>query len=153
MGRGAGFFLGLLGIIVPGFLFYIKWEFLVVFTSMIFQGFFYRFFYTSSASGETSTELILFDNEWLQPEPWGGNTEFYLYLAGFALAVLGIIVILASTRGGAFLLVLAGLANLGLMILMYSNIEAIFELSGVSGYPIPVGAIILILAGFFGMRD
>lgn len=153
MGRGSAIVLGLLGLILPGFFFYLKWEFLVTATIYIFQGFFYRFTYTQPTTGDAQTTLDWISQEWLKPEPWGGDIEFYLYLASFGLAVLGFIVLLANTRAGGFLLLLGGLVNLGLLFLMYSNIEAILELTGISGYPIPVGAIILIIAGIIGMRE
>lgn len=153
MGRSAAIVLGLLGLILPCFLFYLEWEFLVTVTIYIFQGFFYRFTYEQPATGDTKTTLEWISQDWLKPEPWGGDIEFYLYLASFGLAVLGFIVLLANARAGGFLLLLGGLANLGLLYLMYTNIEAIFKLPGVSGYPIPVGAIILIIAGIIGMRE
>ena len=54
---------------------------------------------------------------------------------------------------GAYLFLLAGLVNLGLMILVYNNLEAFFLLPNISGYPIPVGSIFLILAGLVGRND
>ncbi|MFQ5821218.1 MAG: hypothetical protein ACE5I5_14630 [Candidatus Heimdallarchaeota archaeon] len=154
MGRGTAIVLGFLGLILPGFLFYINLEFLITTIFYIFQGFFYKFTYTQPETGDTQTTLEWISQDWLKPDQWGGDIEFYVYLASFGLAVLGFIVLLANARAGGFLLLLGGLANLGLLFLMYSNMATIFELPiTITGYPIPVGAIILIITGIIGIRD
>lgn len=153
MGRNAGFFLGLLGLILPGYLFYMQYQrFSATNTFLIAQGFFYTLGYLRDPTGGDEIYLRWISSEWLTPENWGGNTEFYLYLASFALAVLGLLVILGSGRGGAFSFLLAGLANLGLLLLVYSNLVDYSSLA-TRPYPIPVGAIFLLLACIVGMRD
>jgi len=142
MGRGAGIILGLMGLILPGFLLYKQSTETILFG----QGFFYKLIYALEGS-ETSLSWI--SNDWLKPAIWGGDIEFYVYLASFALAVLGLLVMLGSSKGGAILFLLAGLATLGLTILTYS----IHNVGTITVYPIPVGAILLLLAGIVGVRD
>jgi len=150
MGRSSGLTLGLLGIILPGYLLYVKVKLLGGIESITGQGFLYRLVYSIT---QKKTTLNWISGDWLKPQHWGGNTELYIFLASFGLAVLGFLVFLGNSKGGAYLLILAGLANLGLLLLRYSNIEEIFQLPGATGYPIPVGAIFLLLAGLLGSRD
>lgn len=152
MGRTASGTLGVLGIILPGYLLYLKYKlFGTITTSLVFHGFIYRFSYRIRPS--VTTTLWWIDGEWLKPEWWGGNTELYCYLASFGLAVLGLLVFLGNPKGGSYLFLLAGLVNIGLLLLVYSNIEEFFQLPNAAGYPIPVGAIFLLLAGLLGRRD
>lgn len=154
MGRGSGFILGLLGIVLPGYLFYITYESILgTITLLSNQGFFYLFGYVRFPNGRTETELEVINRDWFSANHWGGNTEFYLYLASFALAVFALIVILGSDGVGSFLFLIAGLLNLALLVVTYNNMEAIFQVPVLSGYPIPVGSIFLLLAGLFGRRD
>ncbi len=160
MGRGSGIILGLLGVLLPGYLLYVTWDFLgMTITGFLCQGFFYGFNLARNPSGTTETTLRWIHEDPIQfwkPEYWGdpGNLELYLYLAGFALAVLGLILMLGGgAKGGAYLFLLAGLVNLGLMIVIYNNLEAVFQLPNISGYPIPVGSIFLILAGLVGRNE
>ncbi len=142
MGRGAGIFLGLLGLILPGFVLYLD----SVETILFGQGFFYSLIYALDGA-ETNLQWI--SSDWLKPAIWGGDIEFYVYLASFALAVLGLLVMLGSSKGGAILFLLAGLATLGLTILTYSD----YNVGTITVYPIPIGAIFLLLAGIVGARD
>jgi len=153
VGRGAGFFLGFLGLILPGFLFYMTYETIEGAASLLsFQGFFYALHYLIDPFGGYRIRLKWISSEWLTSGHWGGNAEFYLYLAHFDLVVLGLLVILGSARGGTFLFLLGGLANLGLLLLGYSNLENVYSLAA-RPYLIPVEAILLLLAGLVGMRD
>ncbi|MFQ6126764.1 MAG: hypothetical protein ACE5R6_19470 [Candidatus Heimdallarchaeota archaeon] len=138
MGRSGGFVLGLLGIILPGYIDYISNGAM----ELACQGLFYKLLYGSAI--ETKFELI--SGDWITQAYWPANTVFYLYLASLALAILGIIVILGSERTGGILLLLAGIVSLGWLGISYTN-------NILSGYPIPVGSILLILAGLIGMRD
>jgi len=155
MGRGAGFFLGVLGLILPGFLFYIPYETIEGPASLFsFQGFFYAVQYSRDPLRGDSIHLQWINREWVTATHWGGNLVFYLYLASLALVVLSLFVIWGSVRGGVLLLLVAGLANLGLLLIMYSNLEKIYIYSLVGRpYPIPVGAILLLLAGLVAMRE
>ena len=147
MGRRDGFRFGLLGLLLPGFFLYMTDG---TTTALFFQGFFYDFLYKRSPGG-SETGYHWMTSTWLKSDFFRSPLAFYLYLAGFALVVLGLIVILGSARGGSFLLLLAGLANLGLMLLHYPVIE---DLSGtLSIFPLPVGAAVLLLAAFIGLRD
>ena len=138
MGRTGGFILGLLGVILPGYIDYISNGAM----ELSCQGLFYKLLYGSAI--ETKYELI--SQDWITEAYWTVNTVFYLYLASLALAILGIIVILANDRIGAIILLLAGIVSLGWLALSYTN-------NIVTGIPIPVGSILLILAGLIGMRD
>ena len=138
MGRTGGFILGLLGVILPGYVDYISNGAM----ELSFQGLFYKLLYGSAI--ETKYELI--SQDWITEAYWTVNTVFYLYLASLALAILGIFVILANDRIGAYLLILAGIVSLGWLALSYTE-------NIVTGIPIPIGSILLILAGLIGMRD
>jgi len=177
MGRRAGFVLGLLGFLLPGYLFYIIAE--VIFrniTILYIQGLFYFFRYERFPNGRTETELELITRDWFSADKWGSNTEFYLYLASFTLALLGLIVVIfRHENGGALFILLAGILSLALMSIQSSTpleFLAILTLrcNPVVGlglytkfwliqyipttiYPIPVGAIFLILSGFFGRKS
>lgn len=148
MGRGSGFFLGLLGLILPGSILYLQWD---NFTELYMEGLFYFVGYYLSGQ---ETELWWISNDWLKPKCWGGNIGLSLYLATFALTVLGLLVILKSARGGSILFLLAGVASLGGMIAVFSNIDSSLQITNLTtNYPIPIGAIFLLLAGFVGRRD
>lgn len=138
MGRTGGFILGLLGVILPGYIDYISNGAM----ELSCQGLFYKLLYGSAI--ETKFELI--SQDWITEAYWTVNTVFYLYLASLALAILGIIVILGSERIGAILLILAGIVSLGWLAISYTDNILI-------GIPIPIGSILLILAGLIGMRD
>ncbi len=138
MGRTGGFILGLLGIILPGYIDYISNGAM----ELSSQGLFYKLLYGSAI--ETKFELI--SQDWITETYWTVNTVFYLYLASLALAILGIIVILASDRTGSILLLLAGIVSLGWLAISYTE-------NIVIGIPIPIGSILLILAGLIGMRE
>ena len=157
LGRGSGFILGLLGLILPGYLFFITYEFtgkLTGTTTLLHtQGFFYTFVYTRSSPGSTGNELSWISRNWFQSETWGGTTPFYLYLACFAVTVFAFIAYIGNDGFGSFLFLMAGILNLAFLIVMYSNMDALFHLADFSGYPIPVGSIFLLLAGLIGRKD
>jgi len=138
MGRGSGFILGLLGIIVPGYLDIASNGAM----ELEGQGLFYKLIYGSAI--ETKFELI--SGDWITQAYWTVNMVYYLYLASLGLAILGIIVLLGSERVGGILLLLAGLVSLGWLAISFTNDLLV-------GTPIPVGAILLIIAGLVGMRD
>ena len=125
MGRGSGIILGLLGVLLPGYLFYVTWDiFGLTLTGFLSQGFFYKFNLERAPGGSNETNLEWITRDWIKPETWGdpGNLELYLYLGSFALAVLGLILMLGGgTKGGAYLFILAGLVNIGLLIINYTN--------------------------------
>ena len=147
MERGTGFRFGLLGLLLPGFFLYLTDG---TITALFFQGFFYDFLYKKDPGG-SETRIHWMTSKWLKSDFFLSPIEFYLYLAGFALAVLGLIVILGSVRGGSFLFLLAGFANVGLMLLHYPVLENISGHLSIS--PIPLGAMVLLLAGFIGLKD
>ena len=96
MGRASVFRLGLLGLLLPGFFLYVSDDSNSV---LFFQGFFYDYISGGSGSG-----LHWFTTSWFQSNYFGSQFGLYLYLASFALAVLGLIVVLGSTKNGGILL-------------------------------------------------
>ena len=153
MGRSNGIFLGILGLILPGFLFYMSYETIEGPASLLsFQGFFYVVHYSRDPFGGDQIKLQWISREWLTANHWGGNLAFYLYMTSLILVVLSLFVIWGSVRGGALLFLVAGLANLGLLLFMYSNLENFYSIVG-RPYPIPVGAILLLLAGLVAIRE
>jgi len=143
MGRASVFRLGLLGLILPGFIIYLSDGTITVF---FFQGFFYN--YISNSGGGSGFHWLT--TSWFQSNYFGSSLALYLYLASFALAVLGLIVVIGSTYRGGILFFLAGLANLGFMLLFTPVIE---NISGpLSIFPLPVGAAVLLLTGFIGIK-
>ena len=106
MGRSSGLTLGLLGIILPGYLLYAKVKLLGGIESITGQGFFYRIVYSIT---QKKTTLSWISGDWMNAQRWGGNTEFYLFLASLGLAVLGYILFLADAKGGAYLILIGGI--------------------------------------------
>lgn len=154
MGRSSGLTFGLLGIILPGYLIYskIKFEFLgeyisrtIISISITGQGFFYRIIYSNNWGGA----LYI----WWLKSPYGGNPELYIFLVRFGLAILGFLAYFRNSKEGAYLLLLAGITNLAVLLLTYSNIAEQSLQYEATVYPIPVGAIFLLLAGLLGLRD
>ena len=130
MGRASVFWLGLLSLLLPGFFLYLSDDTTSV---LVFQGFFYD--YISSGSGSGFHWLTI---SWLQSNYFGSPLALYLFLASFALTVLGLIIVLRSTKYGGILFLLAGLSNLGLMLLFSPTLE---DISGsLSVFPLPLGA-------------
>ena len=147
MGRKAGFWLGLLGFVLPGFFQYVTYD---TTTILRFQGFFYDIVY-GTTSGGRNLGISYINRQWISLEHFPSLLENYLFLASMAIAVLGLIIILGSRKKGSIVLLIAGITNICLMLIKD------FPINGgsdpVSIIPIPVGAIILILAGFLGLRD
>ncbi len=147
MGRKAGFWLGLLGFVLPGFFLYVTYG---TTTILRFQAFFYDISYGKTAGG-SDTGISYINKQWFSLEHFPSLLENYLFLASMAIAALGLIVILGSVKKGSIVLLVAGITNIGLMLIRD------FPINGgsdpVSIIPIPVGAIILVLAGFLGLRD
>jgi hypothetical protein len=146
MGRSDGFRFGLLGLILPGFLLYISDG---TTTVLFFQGFFYDFLYHLS-SGNSSV-LNWISSNWFQTDFFETSLISYLYLASFALTILGLVIILINAKGGSLIFLLAGLSDLGLMLLHSPAIEGFT--GSLSIFPLPIGAAILLLAAFVGYRD
>ncbi len=147
MGRKAGFWLGILGFVLPGFFQYITYG---TTTLLQFQGYFYDISY-GTTSGGRNLGISYINRQWVSLELFPSLLENYLFLASMAIAVLGLIIILGSAKKGSILLLVAGFTNLGLMLIKDFPTEGIID--PVSIMPIPIGASVLILAGFLGFRD
>jgi len=58
MGRGTGIILGLLGVLLPGYLFYVTWDILgITWTGFLSQGLFYQINLVRNPSADTDTTL------------------------------------------------------------------------------------------------
>ena len=153
MGRNAGFVLGVVGLILPEFLFYGPTMHGGLYVNRIAQGLFYSLVYQRTLAG-SDLELRWVNREWFTPFHWWGHMVFTLYLVSFGLGVLGLLIIRRRTREGAFLLLVAGLAAVGWMLTMYPHVWILFKISKTYSFsPIPVGALVLLGAGLVGLKD
>ena len=152
MGRISGLFLGVLGLILPSFLIHktvhsIEGPFSVISS----QGFFYEIFYSNDLFGFNGIRMQWLNTEWFTVDYWNGNIELYLYIISFALTITGLIAILKSKKGGAYLILAGGVSLLALLLVMYSNLPGSNYIS--NRYPIPLGAIFLILGGLMELKE
>lgn len=152
MRRISGLFLGVIGLILPSFIIHktvhsIEGPYNVI-TS---QGFFYEIFYSNDHFGFNGIRMQWLNTEWFTVEYWNGNIELYLYTLSFALTITGLIVLLKSKKGGAYLILAGEFSLLALLLVIYTKLMGSNYIS--NRYPIPLGAIFLILGGLMALKE
>ena len=152
MGRISGFFLGIIGLVLPSFLIHkTVFSYEGPFSVISSQGFFYEILYSNDRYGFNGIRVQWLNTEWFTVNYWKGNIELYLYIISFALTIIGLIVILKSKKGDAYLILAGGVSLLALLVVLYTNLPEKTIIS--NQYPIPLGAIFLILGGLMELKE